>query len=231
MKVSIILIACKDSNTLELTKNQITWEFTTLMEKKTIEDFEIIIVGCPDKNGRDDGTEKIIEKLASVPKIGGLWTDYLPIGAAFRLGLSFAKYDKITFFTADNKLDIGKMLQFPIFWEGNTTSWNASKEARSYKRRIVAWLYLHFCNLWFGYKMLRWSGWSVFNTEDLRNLDLKINSVCWITEILYKLLKEGKRGFHIVPEYWYPQENKKGRLVNFKNVLQVIKDLWRIKNA
>lgn len=225
MKVSIILIACKDGNTLELTKNQVGWEFTTMKEEKKIEDFEIIFIGCPDKNGKDDGTKEIIDKL------GGCWFDYLSIGAAFRKGMELAKYDKITFFTADNKLNIKKMLQSPdIFWGGNTTSFNASKEARNLKRRIVAWLYVKVCNLWFGYKLPRWSGWSVFNTADLKELNLKIDSPCWITEILYKLLKQGKT-LRFIPEYWYPQENKKGRLVNFKNVLQVIKDLWRIKNA
>lgn len=167
-----------------------------------IEDFEILVMTCLDRNGRSDGTVDIVRRLAvEDPRIRSIHVDgYQKLGEKFRNAVGYATKEYSVMIPGDNENDSSS---FPVIFQKIGTadmvvSYTSNPEVRSMYRRILSRVYTFSLNVLFLKHMPYYNGINVYRVCDLRQALPQTDSFAYSAEILLTLLKKGKT-FTIVP--------------------------------
>jgi glycosyltransferase involved in cell wall biosynthesis len=231
LSISIIVPAYKEAQNLELAVNNILKSADGLFS-----DYEILIIDCLDKDGKDDGTRKIADELAgNNPKILAIHNPYVSLGAKYWQGVSLAKYGYISWIPGDNETDAETIKT--IF--NNTgkadivCSYTINPEVRSLKRRIISKVYTFFINALFGLNLKYFNGVSVYKASLLKPLLRsagKNTTFSYNAEILVRLLKAGHHYIE-VPQRIRKQQGRGGflRYGPYDTIKMVLKLFWEVE--
>lgn len=212
--LTIIVTAYKEAENIGPTVENILAALDNLFS-----DYEILIIDCLDKNGQDDGTREIAEKLAAEnPRVKSIQNPYVSLGYKFWQGVSLAGYEYVTWIPGDNETmpETIKEIFRATGRADVVCAYTANPQARSYKRRIVSKTYTLIVNLLFGLHLNYFNGVAVYKTALLKSLPKSVREnegYTYNTEILVRLIKSGA-SFVEVPQYIRPQGFKKAESLN-----------------
>ncbi len=231
--ISIIVPAYNEANNIKPTIDNIIEAADDLFS-----DYEILIIDCVGKDGKDDGTAAIAGELADKnPRIRVVHNPYISLGAKYWQGVNLAKFKYLTWFPGDNETspETIKNIFQAVGKADIVCSYAANTKVRSWRRRLIAWLYTFFINTAFGLKLKYFNGVSVYKTELLKNLSQKAKEnegYSFSAEILVRLLKNGYN-YMEVPQYIVPRKFGKNKSLNleaFKSVAKrMISLFWELE--
>jgi len=209
--ISIIVPAYNEAKNLKATVDNILEAADDLFS-----DYEILIIDCLDKDGKDDGTPRIADELAKAnSRIRAVHNPYVSLGYKYWQGVSLAKYEYVTWIPGDNET-MPQTIKTIFQAAGKADivcSYTMNPEVRPLNLRIFSKLYTAVMNTLFGLKLRYFNGVSIFKTELLRLLpqSAKENTAfSYNAEILVRLIKAGHNYIEL-PQYIRKQETKKAK--------------------
>jgi glycosyltransferase involved in cell wall biosynthesis len=221
--LSILFPVYKDSKTIEtLIKKSIN-----LCEDLSI-DYEIIIVNdcCP------DGSGVIAEEYArSNNKIKVVnHKNNLGYGEAIRSGLNLSSKDWILQTDGDNQYDINDLKEMlKIIHNYDCVITFRYKKIYSSVRILISWAYNKIIQILFKSKFRDIStGLRLIKRESLKNIKLNSKNAFIGAEIAIKLMLKGYQVGEIGIST-YPREFGTSTIITFKNILNTIKDIIKIR--
>lgn len=221
--LSILFPVYKDSKTIEtLIKKSIN-----LCEDLSI-DYEIIIVNdcCP------DGSGVIAEEYArSNNKIKVVnHKNNLGYGEAIRSGLNLSSKDWILQTDGDNQYDINDLKEMlKIIHNYDCVITFRYKKIYSSVRILISWAYNKIIQILFKSKFRDIStGLRLIKRESLKNIELNSKNAFIGAEIAIKLMLKGYQVGEIGIST-YPREFGTSTIITFKNILNTIKDIIKIR--
>lgn len=220
-KLSIIIPVFNEKETVEEIIKQVAAAPILGYEK------EIIVVN----DGSNDGTEKILENLRE--KLNFILLRHpqnLGKGAAIKTALEQVTGNLVLIQDADLEYspdDYQKLLK--AFDEKTSIvygSRNLEKTRRGYFLYFLGGRFLTaFFNIMFGSKLTDINtGYKLFQTDVIKNINLKSNGFEFCEEVTAKILKSG---YFIkeVPIYYYPRKFSQGKKIRF---LDGLSGIWTI---
>lgn len=200
-------------------------------------DYEIIIIDCLDKDGKDDGTAKIAEELSKLNfHIRAIHNPYVNLGYKFWQGVSLAKMEYFIWIPGDGENNDSIKEIFSTVGKADiVVPYALNTEVRPLHRRAISQIYTFFINLLFGLKIKYFNGTCIYKTALLHSLPesaKKTTDFSFGAEILARLLKRGssyiEKGIYLNPRN--SGKPKALNLTNFKDVLKnIIKLFWEIR--
>ena len=231
--ISIIVPVYNEAENLKPTIDNILQAVDDLFS-----DFEILIIDCVGKDGKDDGTRQIAKELAaSNPHIKHIQNTYVSLGYKYWQGVSLAKFKYITFFPGDNETapETIKEILRATGKADVIISYIANMEVRPLKRRIISRLYTFLINMMFGLNLRYFNGPSVYRVELLRALPSRVKEnygFSYNAEILARLIKAGHKYIE-VSMYLQPRTYGRAKALSaesFKDVIaRILKLFWEIR--
>ncbi|GAA4469615.1 hypothetical protein GCM10023189_56890 [Nibrella saemangeumensis] len=184
--------------------------------------YEIIIVD----DGSSDGSDGVIKKLAGAfPVIRPVFhKTNRGIGHALRSGYAEARHENITAVPADAQFNTDELIpylnvapgSFVSYFRLENTTYTMARNALSYANRLVNRFFLGF-----DLKDVNWV--KIYKNEDLRKLNLEIESSLVESEICAKLLSLGRRVEQVESKY-HPREAGVSKGASWKIVRQALRD-------
>lgn len=202
------------------------------LAKAGIEDYEIIVATCPDRDGRLDKTGELVEQAAQLDHRVRLLhsTAYQGLGEKYRGAVLSAVKEYVIMIPGDNENDSGS---FPSLFNrmgeaDMVVSYSANPEVRPLHRRIISTVYTFGLNLLFKRHMHYYNGINIYRREQLVHALPHTASFAYAAEILLTLLSRGAT-FVEVPIHLVatPKGSKALRWDNFLGVTKAIVDLRR----
>lgn len=196
-------------------------------------DYEILIIDCLDKDGKDDGTREIAKELAvSDRHIRHIQNPYVSLGYKYWQGVDSAKFKYITWFPGDNETsleaikDILKSAgKFDI-----VIPYTVNTEVRPLKRRIISRLYTFLINMMFGLNLRYFNGPAVHKVALLKALPQSTREnrgFSFNAEILVRLIKAG-HSYIEMPIYIQPRVYGKAKSVSWESLKDVLKKIFKL---
>jgi glycosyltransferase involved in cell wall biosynthesis len=237
--VSIIVPAYKEAANLESTVKTILKSAEGLFS-----DYEILIIDCLDKEGRDDGTREIADELAkNNSKICAVHNNFMNLGAKYWQGVDLAKYEYTTWIPGDNETSSETVKK--IFQSAGKSdvvcSYTTNPEVRPFKIRIFSRLYTIVVNTLFGLNLRYFNGVNVYKTALLKSLPesaKKNTAFSYNAEILVRLIKNGSKYIEI-PQIIMKKEHKKTNFLSFgyfipryaplNTIKRILKLFWEVE--
>lgn len=222
------------------------------LEQAKIVDYEILIISCQDKEGKDDGTPRLADELAAAdPHLRAIRNPYVSLGYKYWQGVALAKYEYVTWVPGDNEtLPESLKTIFEAFLNSQTgaqeapdiiCAFTANPEVRPMPQRILSQFYTLVVNLLFGLNLKYFNGITVHKTALLRSLpeETKRNEgFSYNAEILVRLIRSGY-WYQEVPQFIVPKPHKNINFLNFANFLlrygprdvlrQLLRLFWRLQ--
>jgi glycosyltransferase involved in cell wall biosynthesis len=225
--ISIIVTAFNEEDNLESAISNILASIDDLFSN-----WEILIIDCVDKDGKDDGTRAIAKKLAeSNSHIRAIQNPYVNLGYKYWQGVGLAKFEYIIWLPGDNETtpETIKNLFEAAGKADIICSYTVNTTVRSLKRRIISKMYTFIINTLFGLQLRYFNGPSIYKTELLKSLTpavKKNKSFSYNTEILVRSIKGG-HSYVEIPQYIQKRKGKT-KALNLKNFFDVIKNIVKL---
>ncbi|OHA14529.1 MAG: hypothetical protein A3A10_02620 [Candidatus Tagabacteria bacterium RIFCSPLOWO2_01_FULL_42_9] len=226
--ISIIVPAFKEAGNLRDATDSILTAVDGLFA-----DYEILIIDCLDKDGKDDGTRKIAEEMAREnPHIKSAQNSYVSLGYKYWQGVALAKFEYITFFPGDNETspETIKEILRAAGKADMVISYIANMEIRERKRRIISKIYTFLMNMLFGMNLRYFNGPGVYKAELLKALPSYVkenHGFSYNAEILVRLIKAGHKYIE-VPMYLQPRTYGQAKALNAENFKDVVKRILKL---
>jgi len=221
--LSIVFPVYKDNKTIEtLIKKSI------LLCESLLIDYEIIIVNdcCP------DGSGKIAEQYAKTNSRIKLITHEtnLGYGEAIKSGLKLCSKDWILQTDGDNQYDINDFKEMlKIIHNYDCIITFRYKKIYSSLRILISWVYNKFIQILFNSKFRDIStGLRLIKREAIQNIRLESSNAFVGAEIAIKLMLKGYQVGEMGIST-YPREFGVSTIITFKNILNTIKDIIKIR--
>ena len=195
--------------------------------KKTVEDYEIIVINDGSTDLTGDVVRDYIKGRTKVRLINNEIN--MGLGSCYVRGIHEARKDLYVYIPGDNTWPDESFMQlFSSIGEADiVTSYASTPEVRYLFRRFVSRLYTITLNFLFGQKMHYFNGLTVYPIEDLKISKINSTGFGFQAEILLKAIY---RGFS-VKELKLPIDDRTGgssKAVNWKNILNVIITILRL---
>lgn len=226
MKLSIIIPVFNEEKTIS--------EILKRIEAVNLDNWEKEIIVVND--GSTDETEKIIENLKiNKPTVYIKHDKNQGKGAAIKTGLEKVTGDFVLIQDADleyDPKDYQKLIQ--EINEGAEVVYGSrnldNKTQRGYFLYFLGGkLITNFCNLLFGSKLTDINtGYKLFKTEIIKNLDLRSNGFEFCEEVTAKILKKKIKIKEVAINY-YPRKFKEGKKIKFKDGIIAILTLLKYR--
>lgn len=221
--VSVIILSLNEAGNI---KNVVNLVLKSLQEEN-INDYELILVD----SGSTDGTEKIIEELASTNNCIKAVHD-LPrggLGRSFKTGMALASKDYVGWFPGDNETlpetmnnvfkEIGRF-DIIIPFTVNTL-------VRSPYRRLLSLTYTALFNIVFGLHLKYFNGPCFFKRQLLNEVTRSTDGPAYMAEILVQLVQKNLP-YVEVPMYIKPRDYGKANVLKWKNVYLIAETIIRL---
>lgn len=199
-------------------------------------DYEIIVVN----DGSTDRTAEIVEAERAVNDRIKVITHDSPqgFGASYHDGRRHATKTYCVMVHGDNAFDPETLSHFfsHVGKADVICGFIANPEARSWKRRLISWLYTKFMNLLFGLRLRYFNGLQIHRTAWLRQADIKSDGFGFQAELLLKAIKEGHDYLEVPTIHTERPGGGETKIFKFKNVVSVIRTvfslfIWQVKRA
>lgn len=228
--ISVAVLVYKEKGNMEPTVQNIL----NAVEGR-FSDYEILIIDCVGKDGKDDGTRESAEKLSREnPKIKSIQNPYVSVGYKYWKGVDLAKFEYYSFFPGDNEISRGSIKEI-LRSTGKTDmvlAYTVNKEVRALKRRFFSKTYIILINLMFGLKVRYYNGPSVIKTFLLRSLPASAKknegSFDFHAEVVVRMLKCKKASCIEVPMYLQPRIIGASTALTFNHFKNVIKRIGKL---
>lgn len=224
--VSILILTLNEAGNIEQTVKLVT---ASIMEQN-LYDYEIIVVD----GGSTDGTQQIIEKLASddnhLHPIYGYGKKGL--GHDFKNGLAHASKEYVGWFPGDNETlpeTITAILE-KIGRADIIIPYTVNYYVRSMYRRCLSAAYTALFNLIFGLKLKYFNGPCFFRRDLLKTVEMTTDSPAYMAEILVQLVGRNDVSYAEVPMYIKKRDYGASHVLKWKNVYLIGKTLLSLIN-
>ncbi len=227
ISLSVLMPALNEAKNIEGAVRGVLGIMATL----GIDDFEILVLTCLDKNGENDGTVDIVRRLSEVePRVKSIHVaGYQRLGEKFRNGVLAAAKEYVVMIPGDNENDPQSFIEIlgRVGQADMILSYTVNPEARPKHRRVISWVYTHALNLLFGHRMKYYNGINVYRSADLRAALPKTDSFAYSAEIVLNLLRQKKTYVEVpVRVQGKAGPSKALRWDNLKKVVAAISRLW-----
>lgn len=163
--------------------------------KAGIEDYEIIVATCPDRNGRLDATGELVNHAASQDARVQLLHSaaYQGLGEKYRNAVLSAQKEYVIMIPGDNENDSGSFPSlFVRMGEADMiVSFTSNPEVRPLHRRILSTVYTFGLNLLFRHRMHYYNGINIYRRDQLIHALPQTASFAYAAEILLTMLSRG----------------------------------------
>lgn len=190
--------------------------------QKIADNYEILLV---DDGSTDGSREEIIRVEKTFEQVRYIFhPENQGIGHALRTGYFNVKYENVCAVPADGQFDVTELLpyaqvnqgSFVSFFRKENTTYTLARNALSYANKVVnKWL------LGFDLKDVNWV--KIYKTEQIKKLNLEIESSLVESEICAKLLIAGQKLIE-VPSKYVPREAGVSKGASWKIVRQALRD-------
>lgn len=190
--------------------------------QKIADNYEILLV---DDGSTDGSREEIIRVEKMFKQVRYIFhPENQGIGHALRTGYFNVKHENVCAVPADGQFDITELLPFAQVTQGSfvsffrkeNTTYTLARNALSYANKVVnKWL------LGFDLKDVNWV--KIYKTEQIKQLNLEIESSLVESEICAKLLIAGQKLIE-VPSKYVPREAGVSKGASWKIVRQALRD-------
>ncbi|MFA5935748.1 MAG: glycosyltransferase [Patescibacteria group bacterium] len=202
----------------------------TALAEAGIEDYEILVMTCLDRDLKHDGTVDIARRLAETePRIKPVHFDgYQRLGEKFRSAALLASKEYVMMIPGDNENDSASFPEIfrQIGKADMVVSYTSNPEVRSLYRQLLSRTYTLALNILFWHGMPYYNGINVYRSSDLREALPKTEGFAYAAEILITLLRK-KRSYIVVPIRIQPRPGASKALGwrSFKSVISAIFNL------
>lgn len=190
--------------------------------QKIADNYEILLV---DDGSTDGSREEIIRVEKTFEQVRYIFhPENQGIGHALRTGYFNVKYENVCAVPADGQFDVTELLpyaqvnqgSFVSFFRKENTTYTLARNALSYANKVVnKWL------LGFDLKDVNWV--KIYKTEQIKKLNLEIESSLVESEICAKLLIADQKLIE-VPSKYVPREAGVSKGASWKIVRQALRD-------
>jgi glycosyltransferase involved in cell wall biosynthesis len=160
-----------------------------------VNDYEIIVATCVDRDGTMDKTTEIVkENAARDPRIRLLHSNvFRPLGANYRNAVLAATKEYVVMVPGDNENDSAS---FPILFRAMGSAdmvlaYTENQEDRPWHRRALSKTYIWMLNVLFGHHLRYYNGTNLYKRELLLTALPTTESFTYASEIVLTLLKRG----------------------------------------
>jgi dolichol-phosphate mannosyltransferase len=154
-------------------------------------DYEVLLIN----DGSTDRTGPIMDQLAAAdPHVRVAHNPVnLGLGAAYKVGLSLARFDHVMLVPGDNCFARSSLaLIFARVGDADiTATYPVNPQVRDFFRRCVSSSFTYLISLVFGLGMRYYNGATVHRTRLVRRITITADSFAFQAEILIKLLRRG----------------------------------------
>jgi dolichol-phosphate mannosyltransferase len=187
-------------------------------------DWEILLFD----DGSRDRTGAIMDGLAdSNPRIR-VTHNATPhnLGGVYKQGVAMARYDHVVMIPGDNENPSGAMA--PVFDAIGSAEivlpYPENNETRSKLRVAISKSYVALLNALFALDVPYYNGTVVHRTDNVRSTPIETDSFAYQSELLLKLLSEGK-SWTPVPIRIEPRPGRRSKALRLRNVVGVVRTI------
>ncbi|OGL73291.1 hypothetical protein A3E39_01185 [Candidatus Uhrbacteria bacterium RIFCSPHIGHO2_12_FULL_60_25] len=219
ISLSIIIPALNEERNIEATIQGVRSALT----KAEIQDYEMIIVTCVDRDGREDRTRLIAQELAaSDARIRVLHSPtYQLLGEKYRNAVLAATKNHVVMVPGDNEIDSISVARVicAIGSADMVVTYTENPEVRSLLRRLISRVFTIILNVMYHRRVRYFNGINVYRIDQLRRALPETPSFAYAAEILLTLLREGA-SFVEVPMRILPRQGRSTAL-RWENLVSV----------
>lgn len=190
-------------------------------------DHEILIVN----DASTDRTGEIADRLATESSQTLVLHNRVNRGLGYSLkaGLTRSRMTHLAVVPGDNEIMSESILDLlsAVGKADLVAGYTISRQSRIWLRRFLSGGFVTLINLLFGYRMHYYNGPNVFRTQDLRKIDIDINSFAYSAAAVVKVLRQGhdvvQVGLHT-----RPQKQWRTRALRPHNLMAVVVDVLKL---
>ncbi|MBX4189862.1 glycosyltransferase [Candidatus Parcubacteria bacterium] len=229
--LSIIVPAHKEKSNLMDTVSYVMSQVVLLRDLVT--DWEIIIVDSLEKDGSNDGTPQIADKLSVFnQQIKVIHNNgYVNLGHKYWQGVAKAQLDYVCMVPGKNTLHGDSIVNLvkALPDRGIAIGYQDDMSRRPWQRRVISKSFTAFMNLVFRLDLTYYNGTTIIPTALLRSLNLNTTDFAYMAEILVTLIKKRNLPYAQAPFYTRGRRSYgKTRALKFDNILSVSKTVTKL---
>jgi dolichol-phosphate mannosyltransferase len=190
-------------------------------------DYELLLFD----DGSRDRTGEIMDRLAAQNHRIRVTHNPQPrnLGGVYKQGVALAKLDCILMVPGDNE-NPGDALVPVLDALGKADiviPYTTNMQVRPWNRRVCSRAYTTLINLLFGHSLRYYNGTSICRTSDLRSIRIRTDSFAYQSEVLLKLLSQG-RSYVEVGIQITPPVGSASKALRLRNVISVLKAVLQL---